>query len=60
MAKGVENYLHGVLSITSYKWDYFTYVSDKSSTTPPNKLKEIFDLINIDIKKINYLSEMMI
>ena len=45
MAKGVENYLHGVLSITSYKWD-------KSSTTPPNKLKEIFDLINIDIKKI--------
>lgn len=52
MAKGVENYLHGVLSITSYKWDYFTYVSDKSSTTPPNKLKEIFDLINIDIKKI--------
>lgn len=52
MAKGVENYLQGLLPIKSYKWDYFTYVSDKSSTTPPNKLKEIFDLINTDIEKI--------
>lgn len=52
MAKGVENYLKGLLSIKSYEWDYFTYVSDKSSTTPPNKLKEIFDLININIEKI--------
>ena len=51
MARGVENYLKGVRSTTSYKWDYFTYVSDKSSTTPPNKLKEIFDLVNIDIEK---------
>ena len=52
MANGVENYLQGLLSIKSYEWDYFTYVSDKSSTMPPNKLKEIFDLINIGIEKI--------
>lgn len=52
MAKGVENYLQGLLQVDSYKWDYFTYVSDKSSTTPPNKLKEIFDLINTPIPKI--------
>lgn len=52
MANGVENYLQGLLQISSYKWDFFTYVSDKSTTTPPNKLKEIFDLINTDIPKI--------
>lgn len=52
MAKGVENYLQGLQQINSYKWDYFTYVSDKSSTTPPNKLKEIFDLISTSIPKI--------
>ena len=52
MAKGVENYLEGLLKINSFKWDYFTYVSDKSSTTPPNKLKEIFDLVNTTIPKV--------
>ena len=52
MANGVENYLRGLLSINSFKWDIFTYVSDKASTTPPNKLKEIFDLINTYIPKI--------
>lgn len=52
MADGVENYLQGLLSIKSYEWDYFTYVSDKSSTTPPNKLREIFELVNTSIEKI--------
>ena len=52
LATGVENYLQGLLQINSYKWDYFTYVSDKSSTTPPNKLTEIFDLISTSIPKI--------
>ena len=52
MAKGVENYLNNLLANPSLTWDYFTYVPDKASTTPPNKLKEIFDLINVNISKI--------
>lgn len=56
LATGAENYLKGLLSIKSYKRDYITYVSDKASTIPPNKMKEIFDLINVNVPKIKLFS----
>ncbi|MDD4972274.1 MAG: hypothetical protein PHT07_22835 [Paludibacter sp.] len=52
LSKSVENYLSEVLSFKKFKWDFFTYLTDKSTTTPPNKMKEIFDLVNIEIPKI--------
>lgn len=51
LAKGVENYLKRVASFPEYDWDYFTYVSDKRTTTPPNKMKEIFELVDTSFNK---------
>lgn len=51
LARGAQEYLQHVIGRSDCNWDYFTYISDKSSTTPPNKLKEIFDLVNVDIMK---------
>ena len=54
IAKGVSLYINQE-RMKSQEWDYFTYVSDKRTTTPPNKMKEIFDIIETDIKKIQLL-----
>lgn len=51
LSKATENYLNNVISYKKYKWDYFTYLSDKETTKPPNKMKEIFDLVNIEVEK---------
>lgn len=52
LAQSVSNYLSRVEKFPQYQWDYLTYVSDKKTTSPPNKMKEIFDLINSGINKI--------
>lgn len=53
LATGVSNYLnHPSLN---QGWDYFTYLTDKRSTTPPNKMKEIFDKVETNIPKIQLL-----
>jgi phosphoglycolate phosphatase-like HAD superfamily hydrolase len=52
LAKSITNYLNRVVSFPQYHWDYFTYVSDKKTTTPPNKMKEIFELVETDLEKI--------
>ena len=51
IATGVENYLKRVARFPEYHWDYFTYVSDKTTTKPPNKMREIFELVNTSFKK---------
>lgn len=51
LAKGISNYLKRVEKFPQLKWDYFTYVSDKSTTKPPNKLKEIFELVETKFNK---------
>ena len=51
LATGTSNFLSKV-STGSFKWDYITYVTDKKTTIPQNKMKEIFDLIKTDIPKI--------
>jgi phosphoglycolate phosphatase-like HAD superfamily hydrolase len=52
LAKATSNYLVEVGRFQNFHWDYFTYVSDKKTTTPPNKMKEIFDLVNSSYTKI--------
>jgi len=52
LGRSAENYINHILSFKQYKWDYFTYLTDKSTTTPPNKMKEIFDLVNVNTPKI--------
>jgi phosphoglycolate phosphatase-like HAD superfamily hydrolase len=52
LAFGVDSYLAKVESFPEFQWDYLTYVSDKKTTSPPNKMKEIFDLVNCSIPKI--------
>lgn len=52
LAQSVSNYLSRVKKFPEYRWDYLTYVSDKKTTTPPNKMKEIFDLIHSKFNKI--------
>lgn len=53
LATGITNYLnHPSLS---QGWDYFTYLTDKKTTTPPNKMKEIFDKVETSIPKIQLL-----
>ena len=41
LVNAVSNYLNEVASYKNINWDYFTYVSDKKTTSPPNKMKEI-------------------
>lgn len=52
LARGVSNYLNVVEKQKQFSWDYLTYVSDKKTTTPPNKMKEIFDLVDSSIPKV--------
>ncbi len=52
LAQSITNYLKRVERYPEYHWDYLTYVSDKKTTNPPNKMKEIFDLIEISYPKI--------
>lgn len=52
LAQSVSNYLARVEKFPQYQWDYLTYVSDKKTTSPPNKMKEIFELINSTFSKI--------
>ena len=52
LADGVKFYLDGVLANRMYSWDVFTYLTDKSTTQPPNKMKEIFDLVDTSIPKV--------
>lgn len=52
LVKGLNSYLSRLESLPEYQWDYLTYVSDKKTTSPPNKMKEIFDLVVSSITKI--------
>lgn len=57
MCFGIENYLRSAIShfmeIYSSQWDYFTFIPDKKSTLVDNKLKQIFDLLSVNIEKVN-------
>lgn len=56
LARSVEIYLsHVVDSLPNVHWDYITYLSDKPTTMPPNKMRELFDLIQTPIVKKDLL-----
>jgi phosphoglycolate phosphatase-like HAD superfamily hydrolase len=52
LAQSVTNYLNRIAKFPQYHWDYITYVSDKKTTKPPNKMKEIFELVETSLEKI--------
>lgn len=54
LATGVSNYINQP-AVINQGWDYFTYLTDKTSTTPPNKMKEIFDMVKTTIPKVRLL-----
>ncbi len=54
LANGISSYINQD-TIKRQGWDYFTYLTDKQSTIPANKMKEIFDLIETDVKKVQLL-----
>lgn len=52
LSNAIGYYIENVQSsMPSMVWDYFTYVSDKATTQPPNKLGELFNLIETNISK---------
>jgi phosphoglycolate phosphatase-like HAD superfamily hydrolase len=56
LARAIQNFLtHVVNSAPQFKWDYITYVSDKSTTTPANKMRDFFELIQTNIPKLKML-----
>lgn len=52
LAKAVSNYLARIERYPEYNWHYLTFVSDKKTTHPPNKMKQIFDLVQTNFNKI--------
>lgn len=53
LAKSLENYLAHVISQSEdFSWDYLTYVSDKKTTIPQNKMSQLIDLCGSDIPKV--------
>lgn len=54
LANGISSYINQD-AIIRQGWDYFTYLTDKKSTTPSNKMKEIFDMVETSVPKIQML-----
>lgn len=54
LATGIADYINQDV-VKKQGWDYFTYITDKQTTVPANKMKEIFDLVETDIKKVQLL-----
>ena len=54
LAKGVSSYLNQP-AVANQGWDYITYLTDKQTTVPRNKMKELFDMIETQIPKVQLL-----
>ncbi len=54
LATGISNYINQP-AIDQQGWDYFTYLTDKRTTVPPNKMKELFDLVETSVQKVQLL-----
>ena len=52
VSQALTNYLYKISNhINKYPWDYITYVSDKKTTQPPDKMKSVFDLVKTNFNK---------
>ncbi|AWA31081.1 hypothetical protein HYN48_13845 [Flavobacterium magnum] len=57
LANASSNFIsHVQESMPSIIWDYFTYVSDKTTTQPPNKLYELFELVQTNVDKLKLIN----
>jgi len=54
LAQGISSYLNQP-DIIQKGWDYFSYLTDKATTVPRYKMKEIFDLVDTPVQKIELL-----
>lgn len=57
-SNSISNYLNFLIDqfkILGDSFDYFTFVADKSSTKPKDKMKSFFNLINSPIQKVELL-----
>lgn len=54
LANGISSFINQP-AVQEQGWDYFTYLTDKASTVPTNKMKDIFDLVQTSIPKIELL-----
>lgn len=54
LANGISSFINQP-TVQNQEWDYFTYLTDKASTVPANKMKDIFDLVSTSIPKIELL-----
>ncbi|MBT4370058.1 MAG: HAD hydrolase-like protein, partial [Candidatus Marinimicrobia bacterium] len=52
LALATTNYIKRVEKYPEYDWKYISYVSDKKTTKPPNKMKEIFELVDTKYEKL--------
>lgn len=53
LALSVQTYMKSVVeSAPTMSWDYFTFVADKSTTMPPNKMRIFFELIDFGITNV--------
>jgi beta-phosphoglucomutase-like phosphatase (HAD superfamily) len=56
LATATSNFISFVQqSKPTVQWDYFTFVSDKATTQPPNKLLELFELVQTPIPKVKLI-----
>ncbi len=55
MAGTMSSYIRFFQSTCPFPWHYLTYLSDKSTTLPPEKMKQIFDRVESDIPKAKLL-----
>lgn len=50
LVDGISSYLNQT-NLLEQRWDYFTYITDKKTTIPHNKMEEIFNLVDVPIQK---------
>lgn len=56
LGQAASNFLSFVQqSMPNITWDYFTFVSDKKTTQPSNKLTELFELVETTIPKQKFI-----
>ena len=55
MSGTMSSYIRFYQNAYICQWDYLTYLSDKSTTVPPEKMKQIFDRVESDIPKVKLL-----
>ena len=54
IASGISDYINQP-SVSRIQWDYFSYLTDKKTTSPPYKLKELFDMVETPVCKAQLL-----